>query len=75
LLEPLGVHRDHRGHGHGTAISIAAAGALQHMGSSSAVVCTPSANVGAVATYLSAGFQKIDEVCDLARAAGNVEAH
>jgi hypothetical protein len=45
------------------------------MGSSSAVVCTPSANVGAVATYLSAGFQKIDEVCDLARAAGNVEAH
>ncbi|KUL32996.1 GNAT family N-acetyltransferase [Actinoplanes awajinensis] len=67
LLEPLGVHRDHRGHGYGRAITVAAAAALQRMGSSSATVCTPSSNVGAVATYVSAGFQKFPEVTDFRR--------
>lgn len=67
LLEPLGVHRDHRGHGHGTAISVAAAAALQQMGASSARVCTPSANVVAVATYRSAGFRTVAEAWDLTR--------
>ena len=61
LLEPLGVHSDHRGHGHGRAISIAAAAALREMGSSSAMVCTPSSNVGAVATYQSAGYELLPE--------------
>jgi ribosomal protein S18 acetylase RimI-like enzyme len=61
LLEPVGVHRDHRGRGHGRAITVAAAAALQRLGSSSAVVCTPSANVGGVATYRSAGFQLLPE--------------
>lgn len=74
LLEPLGVHRDHRGRGYGTEIGIAAAVALQRMGSSSALVCTPSANVGAVATYMSAGFQKLADVRDLARNVGNADA-
>jgi len=69
LLEPMGVHRDHRGHGYGTAISIAAAAALRELGSSSAIVCTPSANVGAVATYRSAGFQALPEVRDHVRSA------
>ena len=64
LLEPMGVHRDHRGHGYGKAITVAAAAALQELGSSSAIVCTPSANVGAVATYKSAGFQQLPEVRD-----------
>lgn len=68
LLEPLGVHRDHRGHGYGTAISVAAAAALQQMGASSATVCTPSSNVGAVAAYASAGFQKLSVVTDFRRA-------
>ncbi|MEV0328839.1 GNAT family N-acetyltransferase [Micromonospora echinospora] len=67
LLEPMGVHRDHRGHGYGTAITIAAAAALREMGSSSAIVCTPSANVGAVATYRSAGFHQLPDVPDLRR--------
>ncbi|HEY0167879.1 MAG TPA: GNAT family N-acetyltransferase [Jatrophihabitans sp.] len=67
LLEPMGVHRDHRGHGYGTAISIAAAAALREMGSSSAMVCTPSANAGAVATYASAGFQRLPDVTDFRR--------
>lgn len=61
LIEPLGVHREHRGHGYGRAITVAAAAALQGLGSSSAIVCTPSANVGGVAAYRSAGFQQLPE--------------
>jgi GNAT superfamily N-acetyltransferase len=67
LLEPLGVHRDHRGHGYGRAITVAAAAALREMGSSSATVCTPSRNVGGVAAYVSAGFQKLPDVTDFRR--------
>ncbi|WP_327181443.1 GNAT family N-acetyltransferase [Streptomyces sp. NBC_01334] len=67
LLEPMGVHREHRGHGHGKAITVAAAAALRELGSSSAIVCTPSANVGAVATYRSAGFRQLPETRDLYR--------
>jgi GNAT superfamily N-acetyltransferase len=67
LLEPMGVHRDHRGHGYGKAITLAAAAALRELGSSSAIVCTPSSNVGGVATYTSAGFQPLPEVRDRCR--------
>jgi GNAT superfamily N-acetyltransferase len=69
LIEPMGVHREHRGHGYGTAITVAAAAALQKLGSSSAIVCAESSNVGAVATYKSAGFQQLLEVRDLRRSA------
>jgi ribosomal protein S18 acetylase RimI-like enzyme len=68
LLEPMGVHRDHRGHGYGRAITVAAAAALRALGSSSAMVCTPSANTGGVATYRAAGFEPLGEVPDLHRA-------
>lgn len=64
LIEPMGVHRDHRGHGYGRAITVAAAAALRDMGSSSVIVCTPSSNVGGVATYVSAGMQRLPEVRD-----------
>jgi ribosomal protein S18 acetylase RimI-like enzyme len=67
LIEPMGVHRAHRGHGYGRAITVAAARALQEMGSSSVVVCTPSSNVGAVATYQSAGLKRLPERRDLHR--------
>lgn len=69
LLEPMGVHREHRGHGFGTAITVAAAAALRELGSSSAIVCTESSNVGAVATYRSAGFEQLPDVRDLRRKA------
>jgi len=69
LLEPMGVHQEHRGHGYGTAITVAAAAALRELGSSSAIVCTESANVSAVATYQSAGFQQLPDVRDLRRSA------
>jgi ribosomal protein S18 acetylase RimI-like enzyme len=64
LLEPMGVHRDHRGHGYGKAITVAAAAALRELGASRAIVCTPSANVGGVATYAAAGFQRLPEIRD-----------
>ena len=59
LFGPPGVHRDHRGHGYGRSVTVAAA--LQEMGSSSATMCTPTSNVGGVATYAS-GFQKLPDV-------------
>ena len=64
LLEPLGVHRDHRGHHYGTAISLAAAAALHDLGASSATVATPSSNRAAVATYASAGYRRLPDVTD-----------
>jgi len=67
VLEPMGVHREHRGRGYGRAITVAAAAALRELGSSSAIVCTPSSNAGAVATYRSAGFQPRPEVRDRRR--------
>ncbi|MEU6881466.1 GNAT family N-acetyltransferase [Streptomyces sp. NPDC046712] len=67
LLEPMGVHPEHRRRGHGEAITVAAAAALKELGSSSANVCTPSSNVGAVATYKSAGYEPRPEVRDLYR--------
>lgn len=67
LIEPLGAHRDFRGHGHGRAITVAAAAELQEMGASSVTVCTPSSNVGAVAAYVSAGFEQLPDVTDFCR--------
>jgi ribosomal protein S18 acetylase RimI-like enzyme len=67
LLEPMGVHRDHRGRGYGGSVCLAAAAALRRMGSSSATVCTRSANTGGVATYASAGFRRLPDVTDFRR--------
>lgn len=69
LVEPMGVHQDHRGRGYGTAITVAAASALREMGASSAVVGAESSNLGAVATYLAAGFTAGQQVADLRRTA------
>ncbi|MFC4337739.1 GNAT family N-acetyltransferase [Salininema proteolyticum] len=71
LLEPMGVHRDHRGHGHGKAITVAAAAELRRMGASSAVVGTPSSNTGAVATYEAGGFRPLPATRDLSRVIGS----
>ncbi|WP_308121896.1 GNAT family N-acetyltransferase [Actinotalea ferrariae] len=68
VLEPMGVHPDHRGHGYGTAITVAAAAHLRALGASSAAVCTPSANGAGVATYRAAGFRELPAVRDVHRA-------
>ncbi|WP_420111595.1 GNAT family N-acetyltransferase, partial [Pseudactinotalea sp.] len=57
LLEPVGVHADHRGRRYGVAISLAAAAALRQMGASSATVATEASRVAAVRTYLAAGYK------------------
>lgn len=67
LVEPMGVHKDHRGLGYGTAITLASAAALREMGGSSAIVCAESSNAGAISTYAAAGFVAHPEVADLHR--------
>jgi GNAT superfamily N-acetyltransferase len=67
LIEPLGVHAAHRRRGYATKICIAAAAKLKDMGSSSALVCTPSSLSSAIATYKSAGYQQLPERLDRTR--------
>lgn len=67
LIEPLGVDKKFRGNGYGKAITLAAAKALEEMGSSSVLVCTESSNVGAVNTYKSAGFRELPDIRDLVK--------
>jgi len=67
LIEPMGVHRDHRGHAYGRAICLAGAQELQRLGASSVVVTTPSANAAAIAAYRSAGFEPFGASRDLRR--------
>jgi ribosomal protein S18 acetylase RimI-like enzyme len=67
LVEPLGVHVDHRRRGYGAAICVAGAAELRELGSSSALVCTPTSLQSAVTTYEAAGFKKCSERLDRAR--------
>ena len=67
LIEPMGVHRDHQGQGHGAAVCAAAASTLRQLGACSAIVCTESSNTAAVATYRAAGFTAGPQIADLIR--------
>lgn len=67
LVEPMGVHRDHHGHGYGTAITVAGALALQGAGASSANVAAENSNPASIATYRAAGFVSLGTVPDLRR--------
>ncbi|GAA3844893.1 GNAT family N-acetyltransferase [Brevibacterium casei] len=67
LIEPMGVHRAHHGHGYGTAITLAGAQTLREHGASAAVVVAENSNAGALATYLAAGFTASAPVADLTR--------
>ncbi|MGD8148695.1 GNAT family N-acetyltransferase [Ornithinimicrobium sp. Y1694] len=69
IIEPLGVHPDARGRGFGRSITLAGACELWRLGASNALVATPSNNVGAVATYLAAGFSELPHRRDLQRSA------
>ena len=67
LIEPMGVHRAHRGKGYGQAITVASALFLRRLGASTAVVCAETANKGAVATYCAAGFRPLPVIADFQR--------
>jgi ribosomal protein S18 acetylase RimI-like enzyme len=67
LVEPMGVHPDCRGRGLGRAVTLAAAATLRDLGASSVLVATPTSNVGAVATYVRAGFEPLPQVRDRRR--------
>lgn len=69
LIEPLGVHPAHRGHGHGRSLCLAGASRLREVGAPSITVCTPRSLDGAVATSLSAGFRALPDAPDLVRPA------
>ncbi|MFB8229486.1 GNAT family N-acetyltransferase [Cellulosimicrobium sp. NPDC055967] len=69
LIEPMGVHAEHRGRGLGRAVTLAGLAALRALGASSALVATPASNVGGVATYVSAGFTHLPERFDRRREA------
>lgn len=69
LIEPMGVHRDHRGRGYGVAITRAGVTALRDSGSSGVFVAAEGSNAGALATYAGAGFTAQESVADLKRPA------
>ncbi|MFI7088350.1 GNAT family N-acetyltransferase [Streptomyces anulatus] len=67
LLEPVGTHADHRGHGYGRDAVRGACAALADRGASAVAVLTPASNEAAVALYKSAGFTVVRENHDWTR--------
>lgn len=72
LLEPVGTHPDHRGHGYGRDAVWGACAALAERGASAVAVLTPFSNTAAVALYRSAGFTVLRENRDRVRPRGVV---
>jgi ribosomal protein S18 acetylase RimI-like enzyme len=67
LLEPVGTHPDHRGHGYGRDAVLGACAALTERGASTVAVVTRAANEAAVALYQSVGFTVVRENRDWVR--------
>ncbi|MFH9370093.1 GNAT family N-acetyltransferase [Streptomyces anulatus] len=70
LLEPVGTHADHRGHGYGRDAVRGACAALADRGASAVAVLTPAGNEAAAALYRSAGFTVVRENLDWTRPGG-----
>ncbi|MFH9298749.1 GNAT family N-acetyltransferase [Streptomyces sp. NPDC017520] len=70
LLEPVGTHPDHRGHGYGRDAVRGACAALVDRGASAVAVLTPAGNEAAAALYRSAGFTLVRENHDWTRPGG-----
>ncbi|MFG3406732.1 GNAT family N-acetyltransferase [Streptomyces sp. NPDC048142] len=68
LLEPVGTHPDHRGHGYGRDAVLGTCAALADLGASAVAVLTPARNTAAAALYRSAGFTVVRENHDWTRA-------
>ncbi|MGW1293619.1 GNAT family N-acetyltransferase [Streptomyces sp. NPDC002533] len=67
VLEPVGTHPDHRGHGYGRDAVRGTCAALADRGASAVAVLTPARNEAAVALYRSAGFTVVRENRDWTR--------
>ena len=67
VLEPVAVHRDHRGRGLGRAVVEAAVEACRTAGATGVSVCTPASNTAAVAAYSSAGFVRMETLQPVTR--------
>jgi ribosomal protein S18 acetylase RimI-like enzyme len=67
ILEPVGTHPNHRGLGHGVAVSKAAIAALARAGASGVTVHTPADNLGAVRTYEACGLRPVEHSYSLVR--------
>ncbi|WP_432150165.1 GNAT family N-acetyltransferase [Streptomyces sp. bgisy029] len=61
LLEPVGTHPDHRGHGYGRDAVLGACAALADRGASAVAVLARAENEAAVTLYRSAGFTVVRE--------------
>ncbi|MEU4239152.1 GNAT family N-acetyltransferase [Actinoplanes sp. NPDC026619] len=70
LLEPVGAHPDHRGHGYGRDAVLGACAALAERGASAVAVVPRAENDAGVALYRSAGFTVISENRDWVRPRG-----
>ncbi|GAA3696724.1 hypothetical protein GCM10022204_10850 [Microlunatus aurantiacus] len=69
LIEPLGVHPDHRRRGYGRALNLAAARTLRSWQASEVTVCAPTSQASTVQAYIKSGFVAEAEVCDFVRRA------
>ena len=67
LLEPVGTHADHRGHGYGRDAVLGACAALVELGASAVAVVPRAENAAGVAAYRSAGFSVVAENRDWVR--------
>jgi ribosomal protein S18 acetylase RimI-like enzyme len=67
ILEPVGTHPDHAGHGHGRAVSLAVIAALARRGASGVTVHTPLSNAVAVRAYESCGMRVVEHTRALMR--------
>ena len=67
VLEPVAVHRDHRGRGLGRAVVEVAVAACRDSGARGVSVCTPASNTAAVAAYGSAGFHVMETLQPVTR--------
>lgn len=67
ILEPVGTHREHTGHGHGRRAVQAAVGRLARVDASGVTVHTPTSNVAATRLYQSCGLRPVAVVQSMRR--------
>ncbi len=67
ILEPVGTHREHRDHGHGRRVVLAAIDALHRAGASGVALSTPGRNQPGIAMFRSCGLRPVESLQALTR--------